>query len=151
MAHDNPRSVRRRPILLAAVAGLLALTTSIASAPAPAAAAAPDTPYLPKPTGPHRVGTTSLHLTDTSRPDPWVSSAKTRELMVSLWYPTAARAERRAPYVTPKESELLLKGSGIKELENIPPKALSRTRTNAFADAEPSGRRRSLPLVVLSP
>lgn len=151
MAHDNPFPARRRPILLAAVAGLLALTASLVAAPAPAAAAAPGTPYLPKPTGPHRVGTTSLHLTDTSRPDPWVPAAKTRELMVSLWYPTAARAGRRAPYVTPKESELLLKGSGIKELENIPPKALSRTRTNALTDAEPSGRRRSLPLVVLSP
>lgn len=151
MAHDNPCPTRRRPVLLAAVAGLLALTASIASSPTPAAAAAPGTPYLPKPTGHHRVGTTSLHLTDTSRPDPWVPAAKTRELMVSLWYPTAARAGRRAPYVTPKESELLLKGSGIKELENIPPEGLSRTRTNAFTDAEPSERRRSLPLVVLSP
>lgn len=136
---------------MAAVAGLLALTASIVSAPAPAAAAAPGTPYLPKPTGPHRVGTTSLHLTDTSRPDPWVPAAKARELMVSLWYPTTARAGRRAAYVTPKESELLLKGSGIKELENVPPEALSRTLTNALTDAEPSGRPRGLPLVVLSP
>ncbi|MEV0196772.1 hypothetical protein [Nonomuraea sp. NPDC050691] len=49
------------------------------------------TPYLPKPAGAHPVGTTSLHLSDASRPDPWVPAARTRELMVSLWYPTAAR------------------------------------------------------------
>ncbi|MFF0866303.1 alpha/beta hydrolase family protein [Nonomuraea sp. NPDC003560] len=145
MALDKPR----RPALVAAVAGVLALTASLAWTPA--AAAAPGTPYLPKPTGPHRVGTTSLHLTDAARPDPWVPAVRTRELMVSLWYPTAAQAGRRAPYVTPKESELLLKGSGIKELETIPPDGLSRTRTNALEDAEPSGRRRGLPLVVLSP
>jgi hypothetical protein len=28
-------------------------------------------PYLPEPTGPYPVGTTSLWLTDASRPDPW--------------------------------------------------------------------------------
>ncbi|NUW32444.1 alpha/beta hydrolase [Nonomuraea sp. SMC257] len=151
MANDHPSPARRRPVRLAAVAGLLALTASTFWAPAPAAAAAPSAPHLPEPTGPHRVGTTSLHLTDTSRPDPWVSTAKARELMVSLWYPTAARDGRRAPYVTLKESELLLKGSGIKELEKVPPDGLSRTRTNAFTGAEPAGRRRSLPLVVMSP
>ncbi|MFI7422381.1 hypothetical protein [Nonomuraea sp. NPDC049684] len=108
MAPAIPRPPRRRPVLVAAVAGLLALTASLAGTPA---AAAPGTPSLPEPTGPHGVGTTSLHLADASRPDPWVPAARTRELMVSLWYPTAAQAGRRAPYVTPKESELLLKGS----------------------------------------
>lgn len=151
MPHDNTCPARKRPALLATVAGLLALVASAFSAPPPAAAAAISTPFLPKPTGPHQVGTTSLHLTDTSRPDPWIPTAKTRELMVSLWYPTAARDGQRAPYVTPKESALLLKGSGIEELENIPPDGLSRTRTNAFVDAEPAGRRHSLPLVVMSP
>ncbi|GII92183.1 alpha/beta hydrolase family protein [Sinosporangium siamense] len=146
MPHDNTLPARKK---LATVAGLLALMASTFSAPAPAAAAG--TPFLPKPTGPHQVGTTSLHLTDTSRPDPWVPTAKARELMVSLWYPTAAREGRRAPYVTPKESELLLKGARIKELEKIPTDALSRTRTNAFIDAKPAGRPRSLPLVVMSP
>ncbi|WP_246365617.1 alpha/beta hydrolase family protein [Nonomuraea rhodomycinica] len=90
-------------------------------------------------------------MTDTSRPDPWVPTAEARELMVSLWYPTAARDGRRAPYVTPEESALLLKGSGVKELEKMPPDGLSRTRTNALAGAEPAGRRHSLPLVVMSP
>jgi len=45
------------------------------------------TPYLPEPTGPCPAGTTSLWLTDTSRPDPRVAGVSARELMVSLWYP----------------------------------------------------------------
>jgi hypothetical protein len=52
---------------------------------------ASSTPYLPGPTGPHPVGTTSVYLKDTSRPpDPWVPEVNARELMVSLWYPATS-------------------------------------------------------------
>ncbi|MCC5579781.1 alpha/beta hydrolase [Microtetraspora sp. AC03309] len=148
----------RTPILragLAALAGLLTLTVPASWAPASSAhasvgpsATSSSTPYLPEPTGPHPVGTTSLRLEDTSRPDPWVPEAKTRELMVSLWYPAKSRTGRRAPYVTPKESELVLKGKGV---TGVPSDVLSRTRTHAFSGAEPAGRGHTLPLVVLSP
>ncbi|AIJ22093.1 hypothetical protein [Amycolatopsis methanolica] len=40
---------------------------------------------LPRPSGPHRVGRTELHLVDVSRTDPWRGGP--RELMVSLHYP----------------------------------------------------------------
>ncbi|WP_248965709.1 alpha/beta hydrolase family protein [Sphaerisporangium perillae] len=125
-------------------------SASAASAPASAAASAlpSSTPYLPKPTGPHPVGTTSLYLKDVSRPDPWSPTAKARELMVSLWYPAKSPGRRRAQYMTPKESELHLKGG---EITGVPFDVLSRTRTNAFSDAKPAGRKRGLPLVVLSP
>ncbi|WP_221455455.1 alpha/beta hydrolase family protein [Saccharothrix tamanrassetensis] len=102
--------------------------------------------YLPPPTGPHPVGITSLHLTDESRQDPWVPEAGARELMVSLWYPAKSRGERRASYMTPKESELLLEGHGI---TGVPPDSFSKTRTNAYTDVRPTGGRH--PLVVLSP
>ncbi|MFF5262092.1 alpha/beta hydrolase family protein [Actinomadura viridis] len=171
MAHENTplRGGRpRTPFLrggLAAVAGLLALTAGASSAlaspapdkaPSPAPGSAPartpaateGTPYLPAPTGRLPVGTTSLHLEDRSRKDPWVPEAGTRELMVSLWYPAKSREGRRARYMTPKESELVLKGTGV---TGVAPDVLSRTRTNAFADAAPAGRRGGLPLVVLSP
>ncbi|MEV5740662.1 alpha/beta hydrolase [Microbispora rosea] len=150
----------RTPILragLAAVAGLLTLTvpaswTPVSASPGYASAGSSvtssSTPYLPEPTGPHPVGTTSLWLKDTSRPDPWVPSAKSRELMVSLWYPARSGSGRRAPYVTPKESELILKGKGV---TGVPSDVLSRTRTHAFSGAEPAGRAHTLPLVVLSP
>jgi dienelactone hydrolase len=106
------------------------------------------TPALPKPTGSKPVGVTTLHLKDASRPDPWVPSVKTRELMISLWYPATSPGRRRAPYMTPKESELLLKDG---EITGVPYDVLSKTRTHAFQDADPAGRERGLPLVVLSP
>ncbi|MEV8633051.1 alpha/beta hydrolase [Streptosporangium sp. NPDC051023] len=166
---------------LAAAVGLLALAASASPAsaaptptpassasavpsPAPTSASsasptlvppvppAPATPTgaasLPAPTGSHPVGATFLYLKDTSRPDPWVPTVKARELMVSLWYPAKSPGGRRAPYMTPQESEALLKGEGI---TNLPLDILSKTRTNAFLDAKPAGRKHSLPLVVLSP
>ncbi len=105
------------------------------------------TPYLPEPTGPYPAGTTSLWLTDTSRPDPW-AGVNARELMVSLWYPAVPSDGRRARYMTPAESELQLTSRGI---TGIAPDTLSRVETNAVSDARPAGGQHSLPLVVLSP
>ncbi|WHT23309.1 alpha/beta hydrolase [Crossiella sp. CA-258035] len=133
----------KRPRGLLALVGLLAVATAASSAHAAAAAS---TPYLPAPTGAHPVGTTSLHLTDKSRPDPWVPAAGARELMVSLWFPAKSRGERPARYMTPKESELLLRSADI---TSVPPDVLSRTRVNAYTDVKPLGGKR--PLVVLSP
>jgi dienelactone hydrolase len=105
-------------------------------------------PYLPEPTGPYPAGTASVWLTDTSRPDPWVSGVNARELMVSLWYPAVPSDGRRARYMTPAESELQLTSRGI---TGIPQDMLSTVETNAVSDARPAGRQRSRPLVVLSP
>ncbi|MEU4406044.1 alpha/beta hydrolase [Streptosporangium sp. NPDC023963] len=138
--------------LLAVAAGLVVLAASACSAPTPprADAGPPLTPTgpatLPTPTGTHPVGTTVLHLTDTSRPDPWDLDADARQLKVTLWYPAKRSDGQRAPYMTAKESELLLKGSRI---VSAPYDTLSRTRTNAVKDADPAGR--GFPLVVLSP
>ncbi|MFF0247098.1 alpha/beta hydrolase family protein [Streptosporangium sandarakinum] len=143
----EPRKPRRRG-RLAAAAGLVAVMAATGLGQAgPASAGAAD-PYLPAPTGSRPVGTTSLYLKDTSRPDPWVPSVKARELMVSLWYPAKAPGRHRARYMTPKESELLIKDGGI---TNIPADTLSKVRTNAFTDARPAGGAHSLPLIVLSP
>ena len=101
------------------------------------------TPCLPEPTGPCPVGTTSLWLTDTSRPDPWVAGVNARELMVSLWYPAAPAAGRRARYMTPAESGLQLTSRGI---TGVPQDALSTVRTNAVSDAAPTGRQRAAPI-----
>jgi Platelet-activating factor acetylhydrolase, isoform II len=68
--------------------------------------------------------------------------------MVSLWYPATSSDGRRARYMTPAESGLLLASRG---LTSVPQDALSTVRTNAVSDAMPGGRQRSLPLVVLSP
>jgi len=120
-----------------------------ASAAAGKAPAGPGrTPCLPAPTGPCPVGTTSLHLMDTSRADSWAPGVTARELMVSLWYPAVPSDGPRAQYMTPAESELQLTSRGLTGLR---PDALSTTRTNAAIDATPEKSQHSLPLVVLSP
>ncbi|MGW9477864.1 hypothetical protein ACWGRK_06825 [Saccharomonospora azurea] len=102
---------------------------------------------LPEPTGTFAVGTTSLHLRDDSRRDPWVPSLN-RELMVSLFYPAASAHGPTKQYLTPAESRALLQDDGI---TGVPPEILSTVDTNAVVDARPAGRAHSLPLVVLSP
>jgi dienelactone hydrolase len=94
------------------------------------------------------VGTTSLYLDDTSRPDPWVPAVDHRELMVSVFYPAASGHGPKKQYMTPTESVAYLEGAGIPDL---PLDVFSTVRTNAVVDARPAGRRHSLPLVVLSP
>ncbi|RKH40514.1 alpha/beta hydrolase [Corallococcus sp. AB050B] len=122
----------------------IALTLALSASPATA-----DTgPSLPGPTGWQPVGTTSLYLRDTSRPDPWVPSVNYRELMVSLFYPAAFAHGPKTQYMTPAESAALLADSGIPD---VPPDLLSTTRTHSVRNALPAGRVRSLPLVVLSP
>ncbi|MCC5576405.1 alpha/beta hydrolase [Microtetraspora sp. AC03309] len=154
MIHNQTQATRelRKPWRrgrLAAVAGLVAAMAATGLGQAgPASAARAAEPYLPMPTGSRPVGTTSLYLKDTSRPDPWVPSVKARELMVSLWYPARSPGRHRAQYMTPTESELLLKNGGV---TNIPADTLSKVRTNAFTDARPAGGAHSLPLIVLSP
>jgi dienelactone hydrolase len=105
-------------------------------------------PYLPEPTGPRPVGTTSLYLKDVSRPDPWAAGVNARELMVSVWYPAAPSDGPRARYMTPAESELQLTSRGI---TGIPAEVLSTVRTNAASGAASAEPQRALPLVLLSP
>ncbi|WP_067829811.1 alpha/beta hydrolase family protein [Actinomadura kijaniata] len=131
------------------VAGALALTFPSAPAPAPPPAPPPAPALaLPAPTGGHAVGRSDVHLVDSGRPDPWVSG-RPRELMVSLWYPARRAPGRTAPYVTPRESALVLKG--YPQTRGLPPDTLARTRTHARADAPALGRRRGWPLVIMSP
>ncbi|MFI9649147.1 alpha/beta hydrolase family protein [Streptomyces sp. NPDC052040] len=55
---------------------------------------------MPAPTGPYSVGMVGLHLVDKSRPDPYVPGSKSRELMVSLWYPaTSTSGHYQAPWM----------------------------------------------------
>ncbi|MFG2918155.1 alpha/beta hydrolase family protein [Kitasatospora sp. NPDC048298] len=98
----------RRGRALATVA--LAATVVLGVAGAPGAVAVAQAPAgqqakaaLPAPTGPYAVGTTSVHLVDRGREDPW-QAGRPRELMISLWYPTgrSALGGERAPYMTPE-------------------------------------------------
>jgi len=58
-------------------------------------------PQLDQPDGPFYVGTTTLHLVDASRIDPYAPQPDSaRELMVQLWYPAeAGTGKGHAPWV----------------------------------------------------
>lgn len=89
----SPHLSRRR--LLGGGASLAVAAALLPSAPATAGATAPPRPHpdrplpvrLPAPTGPHQVGTTTLHLVDRSRHDPYLTTQPYRELMVNITYP----------------------------------------------------------------
>ncbi|RZS44349.1 platelet-activating factor acetylhydrolase isoform II [Herbihabitans rhizosphaerae] len=131
------------------VATVLTATALTAVAVSASPAVAAPALHLPEPTGRQPVGTTSLYLKDTSRPDPWVPSVNARELMVSVFYPARSAHGETKRYMTPVESKALLEESG---LAGVPPDVLSTVRTNAIVDAPPVTRRpHSIPLVVLSP
>ncbi|WP_240437943.1 hypothetical protein [Streptomyces alfalfae] len=61
---------------------------------------------LPRPTGPHAIGTVTARLVDRSRHDPWVPARRCRELMISVWYPAAPSGGRRARYMAPGAAAL---------------------------------------------
>ncbi|WP_329025903.1 alpha/beta hydrolase family protein [Streptomyces sp. NBC_00690] len=148
------------------VSALLALTL-----PLPligAASAAPATPSfpantqpvpepaprleLPVPEGRYGVGTSSLHLTDTSRTDHWVPSSGAREVLVSMYYPARKGTGKPTarPYLTPEESQALLTKSSVGQMMPAgSAERVSATRTHARDRAVPVPGQR--PLVVLSP
>jgi dienelactone hydrolase len=111
-----------------------------------APASATESVTLLTPEGKYPTGLRTLHLTDTSRADPWVPTQR-RELMVSLWYPAFATGEP-AEYMTEKESEATVTGLGL----DLPPDTLQRIGVHARknAPALPSFTR-GWPLVLLSP
>lgn len=132
----------------AAVAMALAGTLCTATAHADTHAVQPTSaePVVPKPSGHHPVGRTTVHLKDEGRPDPWVPSTD-RELMVSVWYPAARPSDTPAPYMTPEESRQYVEANELA----LPPDLFSKVTTHSTVDAEPARARGGLPLVVLSP
>ncbi|MFG2718950.1 alpha/beta hydrolase family protein [Streptomyces sp. NPDC048416] len=107
---------------------------------------------LPAPTGPYPVGTTSLHLTDRSRPDPWVGSQPHRELMVSVRYPARDVAgHARAPQMLPGEAAGF---DALNNLTDIPKGRVdwAATRTHAYEQAPIAAHgARGFPVVLYSP
>ncbi|AEI42945.1 alpha/beta hydrolase family protein [Paenibacillus mucilaginosus] len=102
---------------------------------------------LPKPNGPYKVGTRTLHLTDASREEPLTTDPKDRrELMVQLWYPASNPPTGNRDKLFPEEDGAFeaYKQAFAKEL-NIPGFALDYwryIRGNAYENAAllPSGK-----------
>jgi hypothetical protein len=94
---------RLRSVAAAAVIAVgVAVPATAHAADAPGATAVPSTTYaLPPPTGHRPIGVVDLHLVQTGRPDPWKPD-RTRELMVSVWYPAWVALDRpTAPWLAP--------------------------------------------------
>ncbi|MQA02758.1 MAG: alpha/beta hydrolase [Streptosporangiales bacterium] len=134
------------------VAGLVAGLT-LCAAPAAAASTTPRL-ALPEPIGRHSVGATAFHLVDEARTDPWRPVSGNRELMVTMWYPTAVPHGASVEYVTAAESEAFLdfqRDQGSPIPEDLPDDVLTGTRTHATAGVPPLPRPGGRPLVLLSP
>ncbi|MFJ8476963.1 alpha/beta hydrolase family protein [Kitasatospora sp. NPDC094011] len=136
-----------------------AATTSPSAAPsathafsaAPAAATAPTRSFqgtLPAPTGRYAAGESIIHLTDESRPDPWVPSSGPRQLTVTMLYPAVPGTGTPAPYMTLGEAAGIIQRQKFPASTGITPQTLSDVTTHAFDGARP--QRGKHPLVVLS-
>ncbi|MEV0400440.1 alpha/beta hydrolase [Actinoallomurus sp. NPDC050550] len=123
-----------------------------APATATATATAPTRSFqgtLPAPTGPYAAGEDVIHLTDASRPDPWVPSSGPRQLTVTMVYPAVPGTGTPAPYMTLAEAAGVIQHSKVPASSGVTPQNLSSVTTHAFDGARPrSGKH---PLVVLSP
>lgn len=135
----------------AAAAGHPAGTTAKQAASVTSATAV----SLPRPAGPYQVGTTSLHLIDKARANPWAASPPNRELMVSVYYPArAVKGHPRAPEM-PAGTAAAFDEFNAPEL-SVPSGKVnwSATRTWAYQGA-PADRRAAprggFPVVLFSP
>ncbi|MFH9229925.1 alpha/beta hydrolase family protein [Streptomyces lydicus] len=119
---------------------------------APATATAPTRSFqgtLPAPTGPYAAGEDVIHLTDASRPDPWVPSSGPRQLTVTMVYPAVPGTGTPAPYMTLAEAAGVIQRQKLPASSGVTPQNLSSVTTHAFDGARP--QRGKYPLVVLSP
>jgi dienelactone hydrolase len=157
LAMSNERRLLTRRALLgtaaaSAIASVpMATAASAQSRPADPPLAAKPTPTparltLPAPTGPHALGTVSLHLVDRARVDPWQESCPARELMVQLWYPArATHGHPPAPWMSPGA------GTVFEQEQGIPSGVLLLPATHAHLAAPVDGGRCGRPVVLYSP
>ena len=131
-------------------AGLAVAVTLSTAAPA---LAAPLPLTLPALTGQYQVGTTSLHLVDSGRADPWVPQQR-RELMVTVDYPVRhAGAAPRAAWLGPGVAAATEEVFSKPEYLNLPPGSVGWAGVKRAArtglPADPSLGKR--PVVLFSP
>ncbi|MGW2367983.1 alpha/beta hydrolase family protein [Streptomyces sp. NPDC001667] len=140
--------LKRRALL---AAGALALTGLLSALTPVSHAHAQQRAQLPAPTGPYAVGTTTRHLVDTGRKDPWKGGD--REVMVSLFYPADPGAQEVAPQMDRPSAAHFGSGRGA-AVFNYGVKAgaadWAGTRTHARVDVPVARGSRGLPVVLYS-
>ncbi|MFG2629923.1 alpha/beta hydrolase family protein [Streptomyces sp. NPDC048473] len=105
---------------------------------------------LPAPTGRRRIGTTSLHLIDPSRRDPWTSPRSPRELMISLWYPARhTHGHQHAPWLPPAAKALYRRQVSQQLQTSLDD--VDFPATHAYEGASVEARLHGHPVVLFSP
>ncbi|NUP51524.1 MAG: alpha/beta hydrolase [Catenulispora sp.] len=155
MATPRRRLAASAIVALSVTTGLVAASgAAYAAAPggvpaAVSAAAQTSTQFgLPAPTGPYAAGEDTLHLTDTSRLDPWRPDSGYRQLVVSMFYPARQGTGQPAPYMTLGEAQGFVQYR-VPAPYNVVPQDLTSMQTHAFTGAKAAPGK--FPLVVLSP
>ena len=135
----------RRSVLLALLS-LIGVACSTSSEPALPSS------RLPSPTGPHAIGTTVLHLTDSTRVDPILAaSGRYRELTVQVWYPaTAAGSDARAPYIPDSGLVDAMLETQYWDQSDADIERWRTIRTHAYLDAPVATNGSRWPLLVFS-
>jgi predicted dienelactone hydrolase len=127
---------------------LFALLTLVAAAPLYLF----PVPDIPRPDGPHAVGTRTFELTDDSRTGIFLAGAdEGRRLLVRVWYPAVPGAGGpRAPYFTDREAGATARGLG--GLFGFAPMLgyLKHVRTNAVVGTPVAASETALPTVFFS-
>ncbi|MFE1775279.1 alpha/beta hydrolase family protein [Streptomyces sp. NPDC059008] len=146
-------ALTRRTVTTSAALAAALLLTGGGRAPARPAAAAPAggrTLRLPAPTGPHRIGHTTLYLADPTRRDPWEPALAVREVMATVWYPArAVHGHPVAPQMTADAAALFARIDA--EIHHLPTSgvdwAATMTHAHRGAPAQPVRR----PVLLYSP
>jgi pimeloyl-ACP methyl ester carboxylesterase len=102
---------------------------------------------LPKPTGPHAVGTTAWRITDPFRRETFADGA--REVEVVAWYPAAAASRTPAPYLREGQAEARTWATLLKAPDTTFD-GLAAVVTHATLDAPPVKAPAMLPVLLFS-
>jgi len=109
---------------------------------------APEAFTLPAPTGSYHVGTTSWHVTASSRREVFTDGKTAREVEVVAWYPTDVRTGTTAPYLRDSLAEVRTFASLLKPENAFD--ALAEVKTHAILDAAPRATGAKFPILLFS-
>jgi predicted dienelactone hydrolase len=105
-------------------------------------------PTLPKPSGPHRVGSVIFRWKDTSRPETFTADpSDRRQVIAQAWYPSDATTGRAVPYF---EAQARLPSS-IDGLPSFMFASFGSVATHATIATRVSAAQRAWPVLFFSP
>ncbi len=105
-------------------------------------------PTMPKPSGPHNVGSETFRWTDGHRAETFTAApSDRRQVIAQAWYPTDVRKGRAVPYF---EAQGHLPSS-ISGLPSFMFASFGRIDTHAISDAPVSSTQRTWPVLLFSP